>query len=103
MTKKLNYGDYLEIPRVISSQHPISAEHGKPAHIEMLYIVVHQVYELWFKAILHELGSVITMFERDFVNERNIGIAVTRLRRVEEIQKLLNQQIAVLELSLIHI
>ncbi len=93
----LDYGNYLKVDEIISLQELVSEQHGKPAHIEMLYIVVHQVYELWFKEILHELGSVIEMFDNEYVNEKNIGEAVKRLKRVTAVQELLIEQIKVLE------
>ncbi|MCB0346689.1 MAG: tryptophan 2,3-dioxygenase [Bdellovibrionales bacterium] len=93
----LDYGNYLKVDEIISLQELVSEQHGKPAHIEMLYIVVHQVYELWFKEILHELGSVIEMFDGEYVNEKNIGEAVKRLKRITAIQSLLVEQIKVLE------
>ena len=68
-----------------------------PAHDEMLFIITHQVYELWFKQVIHELNSVVDMFDQQDVDERNVGTAVARLARVEEIQKLLIQQIRVME------
>lgn len=95
--EKLDYMGYLAIDQIISAQHLISEKHGQPAHIEMMYIVVHQAYELWFKEIIHELDSVITMFDRDFVNEENIGVAVARLRRIVAIQKVLLEHLNVLE------
>lgn len=95
--EKLDYMGYLAIDQIISAQHLISEKHGKPAHIEMMYIVVHQAYELWFKEIIHELDSVITMFDKDFVNEENMGVAVARLRRIVAIQKVLLEHLNVLE------
>jgi tryptophan 2,3-dioxygenase len=59
--------------------------------------VVHQTYELWFKQILHELDSVLALFRRDSVDERSIGVAVARLQRMAEIQKLLIDQLRILE------
>jgi len=91
------YADYLQLDRLLASQSPKSAEHGQPAHDETLFIIVHQVYELWFKEILHELGSVIHLFASNYVDEKNIGVAVSRLSRITEIQKLLIDQIRVLE------
>ena len=91
------YADYLKLDTLLSSQELKSVEAGFPAHDEMLFIIVHQAYELWFKQILHEMGSVLDMFERDTVDERNIGTAVSRLQRVIEIQKLLIDQLRVLE------
>jgi tryptophan 2,3-dioxygenase len=93
----LYYADYLRLDKILGSQCLKSVEHGRPAHDEMLFIVVHQVYELWFKQIIHELDSVIAMFRGTYVDEKQIGVAVARLGRVTEIQKLLIDQLRVLE------
>ena len=93
----VDYGEYLHLRELLSSQAPKSAETGPPAHDEMLFIVVHQAYELWFKQILHELGSVMDLFRHDSVDERSVGVAVARLERVVEIQKILIDQLRVLE------
>jgi tryptophan 2,3-dioxygenase len=95
--EKLDYMNYLQVDTIISAQKPMSDKAGKPVHIEMLYLIVHQAYELWFKQILHELDSVVEMFDADNVDERNIGVAVSRLQRVTKIQNLLIEQIDVLE------
>jgi len=91
------YADYLQLESLLNSQKPKSTEYGYKAHDEMLFIIVHQAYELWFKQILHEVDSVNTMFRDDVVDEKSIGIAVSRLHRVTEIQKLLIEQLRVLE------
>jgi tryptophan 2,3-dioxygenase len=93
----LYYADYLQLDRLLASQSPKSWEHGKPAHDEMLFIIVHQAYELWFKQILHELDSVIAIFQRDYVEEKAVGIAVDRLTRITEIQKVIVEQLRILE------
>jgi tryptophan 2,3-dioxygenase len=93
----VDYGEYLQLGKILTSQAPKSAEAGAPAHDEMLFIVVHQAYELWFKQILHELGSVMGLFRHDSVDERSVGVAVHRLERVVEIQKILLDQLRVLE------
>lgn len=93
----LYYADYLQLTKLLSSQSPKSTEHGRPAHDEMLFIIVHQVYELWFKQILHELDSVIGIFGQEYVDEKHIGVAVARLQRITEIQKLLIDELRVLE------
>jgi tryptophan 2,3-dioxygenase len=93
----VDYGEYLHLRELLSSQIPKSAEAGVEAHDEMLFIVVHQAYELWFKQILHELGSVMDLFRHDSVDERSVGVAVARLERVVEIQKVLIDQLHVLE------
>ena len=91
------YQDYLELDKILNSQHPNSAKHGKHAHDEMLFIVIHQVYELWFKQIIYELDSIIDIFSNKDINESNIGTAVSRLERIIEIQKILIDQVGVLE------
>ncbi len=91
------YSDYLKLDQLLNSQKPKSDEYGYKAHDEMLFIIVHQTYELWFKQILHEIDSVNTMFRDEVVDEKSIGIAVSRLHRITEIQKLLIEQLRVLE------
>ena len=93
----VHYADYLKVDHLLSAQSPKSDEYGKHAHDEMLFIIIHQVYELWFKQILHEMDSVTGMFKNEKVDEVNIGIAVSRLDRIVEIQKVLIDQIKVLE------
>lgn len=91
------YSDYLQLSKLLSSQSLKSDEYGRHAHDEMLFIIVHQVYELWFKQIMHELDSVIKMFHEEVIDEKNIGVAVTRIQRIAEIQKILIDQLRVLE------
>ena len=94
----VHYQDYLQLDKILDAQKLISAQQSStPAHDEMLFIIIHQVYELWFKQIVHELQAVLDMFDQDRVDERNIGLAVADLDRVIEIQKILVQQIRVLE------
>ena len=69
------YQDYLELDRILNSQNPNSAKLGKYAHDEMLFIIIHQVYELWFKQIIYELDSIISIFSKKDINESNIGTA----------------------------
>jgi tryptophan 2,3-dioxygenase len=93
----LYYGDYLQLDKLLGAQTLESAKHGPPVHDEMLFIVVHQAYELWFKQIIWEIDSVAELFDQDVVDEQNMGTAIARLRRVSSIQTLLIQQISVLE------
>lgn len=96
--KAVYYGDYLGLERVLSAQKPLSrGKGGAPAHDELLFIVVHQVYELWFKLILHELDAVREGFDRPHVPESEVARAVERLNRVVEVQKVLVDQLRVLE------
>jgi len=91
------YADYLKLDRLLSSQQPESLKEGVDAHDEMLFIIVHQAYELWFKQILHELDRV----ERDFgtvpVSDDAMARIVHDLERIHEILKLTVAQLDVLE------
>jgi tryptophan 2,3-dioxygenase len=95
--KPVEYSEYLQLERLLGSQALKSAEAGRPAHDEMLFVIVHQTYELWFKQMLHELDSVMALFRADSVDERSIGVALSRLLRVGEIQRVLIEQLRVLE------
>ncbi len=99
MTKKqsLNYSDYLSLETLLTSQNPVSIVGDNPAHDEMLFIIVHQTYELWFKQIIHELDSVIKIFNEKTIAESDISLVVNRLNRIIEIQKILIDQIRILE------
>ena len=94
----VHYHSYLELDKILDAQHPRSIAVEKvEAHDEMLFIIMHQVYELWFKQIIHELSSIASMFEGDRMDEREISKAVARMERIIEIQKLLIEQINVME------
>ena len=100
MKNKMNpqdYSDYLRIDSLLKSQVLLSEKNDVKAHDEMLFIIIHQTYELWFKQILHELDSIILMFKGDYVQEENTGRVVARLDRIIEIQKLLIDQVGILE------
>ena len=95
--KLLNYSDYLQLENILGSQELKSAQNGRPAHDEMLFIIIHQIYELWFKQILHELDSILMIFRKKTVVESGVSLAVSRLNRIIEIEKVLIDQIHVLE------
>ena len=86
---KLSYGGYLRVAELTALQ---SLRSDPVQHDEMLFIVIHQVYELWFKQLLHELDAVVRHLDADRVLE-----ATRLLRRVVEIQEVLVAQLAVLE------
>ena len=92
-----NYHDYLKIDSLLQSQVLLSEKNGKKAHDEMLFIITHQVYELWFKQILFELDSIFEVFDRDLIGESRVATAVSRLERINVIQQLLIDQIKILE------
>src|SRR5512134_3785676 len=93
----LYYADYIQTDRLLGAQQMQSALRGRPAHDEMLFIIVHQTYELWFKQILWELDAVIETFRRSPVPEEKLGQAILRLGRIVEIQRVMIQQVDVLE------
>ncbi|MFD2587043.1 tryptophan 2,3-dioxygenase family protein [Croceitalea marina] len=93
----IHYHDYLELDKILEAQHPRSEAIGAPAHEEMLFIITHQAYELWFKQIVHELASILAMFGNEQVDERSVGTVVSRIERIEKIMDLLIQQIEIME------
>jgi tryptophan 2,3-dioxygenase len=85
----LSYNKYLRVADLIGLQDCLS----DPAHHdELLFITIHQTYELWFKQILHEIDAAISQ-----MNEDRAAAAARSLRRVIEIEKVLVQQIHILE------
>jgi tryptophan 2,3-dioxygenase len=91
------YGDYLQLGKVLDAQHLASDAAGRPAHDEMLFIIVHQAFELWFKQILWELDAALVLMRHDRIDERDIHRVVGHLERIRAIQPLLIQQISILE------
>ena len=86
---KLTYGSYLNVDKLIQLQSPQSV----PAHHdELLFIVIHQVYELWFKQVLHEVDAAVRNLHGDELLKVH-----KHFRRIHAIQRLLEQQVDVLE------
>ncbi len=92
-----HYAEYLALDKVLNAQYPQSRKVGKEAHDEMLFIIIHQVYELWMKQILHELGRIQQAFIDDNLDECEISAVVHSLERIEKILHLFIEQIGVLE------
>lgn len=99
MAKEIYYGDYLQLDKILNAQQPESALRGNEAHDEMLFIIVHQAYELWFKQIAHEMASVIQILNQPEVNDNSPDIftVVHRLKRIASIWELAIHQIDVIE------
>lgn len=93
----LEYNEYLKIDEITNAQILESEKFGKAAHEEMLFIITHQTYELWFKQMLWEVESIINIFSQDFVSDQDLSIVNHRLVRVNEIWRILISQINVLE------
>lgn len=93
------YSSYLQLDKVLNAQELESDKVGKHAHDEMLFIVIHQAYELWFKQILFEMKSVHTIFSSPSINDNDPDIAtsVRRMNRVVEILRVLVHQVDILE------
>ncbi len=87
--KGLTYSSYLKVKELISLQNPLTTP---VAHDELLFIVIHQVYELWFKLTIFELKSLIANLDQD-----NLIQSFHILKRVSEIFKVLVQQLDILE------
>jgi tryptophan 2,3-dioxygenase len=90
---QLSYGSYLSLDVLLSQQHP---ESDPPAHDELLFITIHQVYELWFKQLLHELTTVRDLL-LDSATHDSLWTARHRLTRVTHIEQVLVAQLPVLE------
>ena len=93
----VHYINYLSLDKILDAQNLVSKEKGKEAHEEMLFIIIHQTYELWFKQILHEMGSAMSLFRSDKIDESNIGVIVSRMDRVNKIMNTLVGQLDILE------
>src|SRR5689334_6231862 len=85
---QLTYGSYLRLPQLLDAQH---LESDPPAHDELLFITIHQVYELWFKQLLHEATAA-----RDAMREGRTWWAQHLLQRMHVIERVLVQQVDVL-------
>lgn len=98
--KAVYYGEYLQLDKILDAQDPVSfhAPHT-PAHDEMLFIVIHQAYELWFKQILFEVDSVARIMNQPSLNDNSpkLQTIVQRMNRVNTILRVLVQQVDILE------
>ncbi|HEY5264297.1 MAG TPA: tryptophan 2,3-dioxygenase family protein, partial [Steroidobacteraceae bacterium] len=81
LSESLSYSQYLNLDKLLSAQQPLSYQHD-----EMLFIIIHQVSELWIKLCLHELGAMVECVRRD-----DLGPTFKMLARVSTIQQQLLQ------------
>ncbi len=93
------YSEYLQLDKILNAQHTESGKEGIRADDEMLFIIIHQAYELWFKQILHELTIVRQIFQQPNIpdNSPDVYNSVHRLKRVCRILDIAVSQMAVLE------
>lgn len=89
LREKLDYAGYLQLDRLLDAQRPLS---DPPHHDELLFIVQHQVAELWMKLVIHELKAAT-----EFIRDDRIDQSLKVMARVKQIQRQLFEQWAVLE------
>ncbi|MDT8067715.1 MAG: tryptophan 2,3-dioxygenase family protein [Terriglobia bacterium] len=97
---KLTYSSYLKIPELLSLQHMLSEP---PRHDELLFIIIHQTYELWFKELLHDLEAVVRCLQavsRNVKSRDEVYEAARLLRRCTEIMRVIVTQFTILETML---
>jgi tryptophan 2,3-dioxygenase len=98
--EQLTYSSYLQVPQLLRLQHPLSEP---PHHDELLFIIVHQTYELWFKELLHDLDAVVASLQaagRNPDSRDGVYEAARLLRRCTEITRVLVEQFTILETML---
>lgn len=95
----VHYHDYLQLDKILQAQFPESARQDLAAHDEMLFIIIHQAYELWFKQLHHEADSIVEIMRKPSLNDNSpeLQTVVHRLNRMTVILRVLVQQIDILE------
>src|SRR6476620_6439915 len=95
----VHYHDYLQLDKILAAQTLESDKHNAPAHDEMLFIIIHQAYELWFKQLHFEVDSLHGIMRKPSLkdNSPELQTVVHRLNRMGVILRLLVHQIDILE------
>src|SRR5215218_8539074 len=95
----VHYHDYLQLDKILDAQYPESNKNNASAHDEMLFIVIHQAYELWFKQLHHEVDSIIGIMRKPALNDNSpeLQTVVHRLCRCVTILRVLVHQIDIME------
>lgn len=99
MPASVHYHDYLQLDKILNAQLPESEKQQLPAHDEMLFIVIHQAYELWFKQLHYEADSVVAILAQPALNDNSPALqtVVHRLTRCVTILRVLVHQIDIME------
>src|SRR6478736_2220823 len=99
MAGDLYYSEYLRLDKILNAQSPESIKRNLTAHDEMLFIIVHQTYELWFKQLHHEIDSILLIMKKPAMNDNSpeLQTVVHRLNRMVVILRVLVHQIDILE------
>ena len=97
--REMHYHDYLQLDKILNAQDLESTRHEVSAHDEMLFIIIHQTYELWFKQLHHEADSVLQIMRKPSLNDNSpeLQTVVHRLGRMVTILRVLIHQIDILE------
>src|SRR4051812_38873222 len=95
----VHYHEYLQLDKILNAQHPESDKQNISAHDEMLFIIIHQAYELWFKQLHHEVDSVLAVMRKPELNDNSpeLQTVVHRLNRMTTILRVLVHQIDIME------
>jgi len=96
---EVNYHDYLQLDNILNAQALESDKHNLSAHDEMLFIIIHQAYELWFKQLHHEVNSIVAIMKKPALNDNSpeLQTVVHRLNRIATILRVLVHQIDIME------
>jgi tryptophan 2,3-dioxygenase len=99
MAGEMHYNDYLQLDKILNAQNPESIRQNLPAHDEMLFIIIHQTYELWFKQLHHEIDSILRIMKKPAMNDNSpeLQTVVHRLNRMVIVLRVLVHQIDILE------
>ena len=79
--KEIHYHHYLQLDKILNAQDLESARHEISAHDEMLFIIIHQTYELWFKQLHHEADSVLQIMRKPSLTDNKPGSPQVILER----------------------
>jgi tryptophan 2,3-dioxygenase len=95
----MHYHDYLQLDKILNSQFPESERQNLSAHDEMLFIIIHQTYELWFKQLHHEVDAIAAIMSKPALNDNSpeLQTVVHRLNRCVTILRVLVHQIDIME------
>jgi tryptophan 2,3-dioxygenase len=99
MANDVHYHDYLQLDKILNAQLPESEKRNSPAHDEMLFIVIHQAYELWFKQLHYEVDSIAQIMGKPSLNDNSpeLQTVVHRVSRMVTILKVLVHQVDIME------
>ncbi len=95
----VHYHDYLQLDKILNAQHPESDKCNASAHDEMIFIIIHQTYELWFKQLHYEVDSLLKIMRKPSLNDNSpeLQTVVHRLNRMGVILRVLVHQVDILE------